>query len=319
MKHVIKLSTIVVSLLLSSQSFANNQESATQVDKRHVNQVLWHKSDMNKPELSNQQIPDNMSRLIFIRPQDNQPLQTSINIGVDGDFQTSLQGGHYSEVLACSGDREVSANITGIKINNLLANAEQFDLKPQQTYYFYVDINDYNQTPRIRLITPESAQSSLNSKARQNHQISRVVPENCQPYQPKVNFVPLPITPVVSPAPAVVINKPITLDVLFDVDSTHIKNTYSRRISEVAQFLQDNPNANVVIEGHTDNTGREAHNRTLSQNRANAVKLLLLNQYGIDPSRLTTVGYGSAKPIASNQTEQGRQQNRRVVAIITAN
>ncbi len=79
----------------------------------------------------------------------------------------------------------------------------------------------------------------------------------------------------------------------------------------VVDVLQTNPTIHLRIEGHTDNVGSDAANLTLSRKRAEAVKAYLVRK-GIDARRLTAVGYGSTKPIASNDTEQGRSTNRRV-------
>ncbi|MDP4277482.1 MAG: OmpA family protein, partial [Bacteroidota bacterium] len=74
----------------------------------------------------------------------------------------------------------------------------------------------------------------------------------------------------------------------------------------------------VMIYGHTDNTGSDAINQPLSEDRAKAVKDFLVAQ-GVSGSRITTQGMGSSSPAASNDTEAGRQQNRRVEVAITAN
>jgi len=75
------------------------------------------------------------------------------------------------------------------------------------------------------------------------------------------------------------------------------------------------PKVKFNIEGHTDNTGNYDSNKRLSQSRADAVKTYIVNK-GISASRLTAIGYGSDKPVASNKTSAGRQQNRRVEFII---
>jgi OOP family OmpA-OmpF porin len=72
----------------------------------------------------------------------------------------------------------------------------------------------------------------------------------------------------------------------------------------------------VVIEGHTDNTGKKAYNQKLSEKRANSVKSYLTKQFGTEESRLTAKGYGMSKPIDSNKTKAGRQNNRRVEAAV---
>ena len=103
-----------------------------------------------------------------------------------------------------------------------------------------------------------------------------------------------------------------TVDVMFDVDSDRIKPESAATIKMIASGLQSNSGSNFVIEGHTDSTGDAAHNMDLSQRRAEAVKSVLVAQFGIDGARLTTKGFGPTKPVASNNTPQGRAENRRV-------
>ena len=74
----------------------------------------------------------------------------------------------------------------------------------------------------------------------------------------------------------------------------------------------------VTIEGHTDSVGSTASNQKLSQQRADAVREVLVSQFGVNPSRLIAIGYGETRPIADNGTPMGRQENRRVEAVVTA-
>ncbi len=83
-------------------------------------------------------------------------------------------------------------------------------------------------------------------------------------------------------------------------------------IKAIAQGLQKNPNLKLEIDGYTDLTGDAQHNQVLSQKRAEAVRSVLVSQFGIDQGRLTSGGFGSGNPIASNDTPDGRAQNRRV-------
>ncbi len=84
---------------------------------------------------------------------------------------------------------------------------------------------------------------------------------------------------------------------------------------KLAEFLKKNPKRDVLIEGHSDNTGSEALNLKLSQERADAVKDLLVAR-GIAANRITTKGYGMKHPIVANDTPAGRQQNRRVEVVV---
>ncbi len=104
----------------------------------------------------------------------------------------------------------------------------------------------------------------------------------------------------------------VTHGILFDTDSDRLKPESAPVIQSVARGLETNPNLHLLIEGHTDSVGNAAHNLDLSKRRAAAVKAVLVSQFKVDGSRLTTGGLGASKPIDSNDTPQGRAQNRRV-------
>lgn len=106
----------------------------------------------------------------------------------------------------------------------------------------------------------------------------------------------------------------VTLQVLFDTGAADIKDIHIAAIRKVADFMKRYPEAMVAIEGHTDNTGGDSLNMRLSLLRAEAVINELVNRFGILRDRLKAFGYGAARPIASNETEQGRKMNRRVEA-----
>lgn len=96
-----------------------------------------------------------------------------------------------------------------------------------------------------------------------------------------------------------------------DRDNVHAQTNLKSRIYTVAKVLLANPQADVSIQGHTDSTGSEAYNRTLSQRRADFVKNHLSNA-GVSANRLSTKAFGESSPKASNATKQGRAENRRV-------
>jgi OmpA-OmpF porin, OOP family len=110
----------------------------------------------------------------------------------------------------------------------------------------------------------------------------------------------------------------ITLNVEFDSNKAVVKEKYNNEIKKVADFMKKYPNTTAVIEGHTDNTNTAAYNQKLSEERANNVRQYLIKHFGIKASRLTAVGYGLTKPVAANNTEEGKQKNRRVQAVIKA-
>jgi len=104
----------------------------------------------------------------------------------------------------------------------------------------------------------------------------------------------------------------VTRGILFDVDSDRIKPVSAATIRMIANGLQADAGSSFLIEGHTDSSGNAAHNMDLSRRCAEAVKSVLVAQFGIDAARLTTTGLGGTKPVASNDTPQGRAENRRV-------
>lgn len=108
----------------------------------------------------------------------------------------------------------------------------------------------------------------------------------------------------------------ITLKIEFETAKADIRSKYNDKIKGVADFMNKYPSTTVEIGGHTDNVGKEAANVLLSQKRADAVKKYLVDKFGVDASRITTKGYGPSKPVADNATAAGRQQNRRVEAVI---
>ncbi|HVY74600.1 MAG TPA: OmpA family protein [Puia sp.] len=109
----------------------------------------------------------------------------------------------------------------------------------------------------------------------------------------------------------------ITHGITFDVDKSVIRPESMGVLNQVAKFLKDNPSVKMEIDGHTDNSGAAAHNLTLSQQRADAVKAQLVSM-GIDGSRFTTKGFGDTKPIADNGTPEGKANNRRVEFVKTS-
>ena len=117
---------------------------------------------------------------------------------------------------------------------------------------------------------------------------------------------PLPVAKVAS----------VKLKVNFGFDSTEVQEQYFSDLSELADFLKRFSDLQVDVEGHTDSTGPADYNMGLSQRRAEAVVDVLVNQYGIERSRLEPKGYGETQPVASNDTKEGRAENRRVMATL---
>lgn len=108
----------------------------------------------------------------------------------------------------------------------------------------------------------------------------------------------------------------VTLHGEFDIDQAVIRPENRDEIAKVGDFMKKYPTTTAVIEGHSDNIGTYNHNMDLSQRRAEAVVNYLVDTYGIDRSRLVAKGYGFTRPVADNATDEGKQKNRRIEAII---
>jgi outer membrane protein OmpA-like peptidoglycan-associated protein len=108
----------------------------------------------------------------------------------------------------------------------------------------------------------------------------------------------------------------IQLDIEFGVGSAEISSRYFDQLKRVADLMKDSPDSRAVIEGHTDSTGPATRNLQLSQRRAESVRQNLIDHFGIAQERLVAKGFGETRPIASNETTEGRRKNRRVSVIL---
>ena len=104
--------------------------------------------------------------------------------------------------------------------------------------------------------------------------------------------------------------------VAFDTNSYEIRSEYRQALEETAEAITTYPDAQILVEGHTDNMGESSYNLELSRKRANAVMTYLVNEFAISPSRLSAIGYGEDKPIVDNNTEANRSKNRRVEIVL---
>ena len=108
----------------------------------------------------------------------------------------------------------------------------------------------------------------------------------------------------------------IELLVNFDFDRAEVKEQYLPEIESVARFMEQYPDRVVELEGHTDSRGTDIYNLGLSQRRAESVMAELVGRYGIAASRVSARGYGESQPVASNDSTQGRADNRRVITVV---
>ncbi|EAI1510256.1 fibronectin-binding outer membrane protein CadF [Campylobacter coli] len=107
--------------------------------------------------------------------------------------------------------------------------------------------------------------------------------------------------------------KTISFEGHFGFDRVDITPAFEEKIKEIAQILDENARYDTILEGHTDNIGSRAYNQKLSERRAESVAKEL-EKFGVDKDRIQTVGYGQDKPRSSNDTKEGRADNRRVDA-----
>ncbi|HET7456384.1 MAG TPA: OmpA family protein [Gemmatimonadaceae bacterium] len=104
-------------------------------------------------------------------------------------------------------------------------------------------------------------------------------------------------------------------DILFDVNKATLKPGSEANVRRIATILQEYPDKQISVEGHTDATGSDAYNQKLSEDRAASVRAALVAG-GVNPAQITSRGFGKTQPVASNDTPTGRQQNRRVEIVV---
>ncbi|WP_061241213.1 OmpA family protein [Ectopseudomonas composti] len=105
-------------------------------------------------------------------------------------------------------------------------------------------------------------------------------------------------------------------DVLFDFNKAELKSSALPNVTQLARFLQENPERQVIVEGYTDSVGSASYNQSLSERRAESVRRALIRA-GVEPTRIVAQGYGKEYPVADNSSDSGRAQNRRVEVTIS--
>lgn len=104
----------------------------------------------------------------------------------------------------------------------------------------------------------------------------------------------------------------------FDVESYKVPASGTANLNELVEVLKKYEETEILIEGHTDNSGSDKFNQTLSEKRANSVKAYLIAK-GVNAERINSIGYGESQPLESNETKEGKAANRRVEVAIYAN
>lgn len=307
-----KLKTLAIACLVLATGLSAHANT------QNVGNVVWSKSTTGTiDEFRNLTYSDRAGGMVFIRPASNhqKAKESSTNIGVDDRFLVSVQDGHYTSSAVCAGTVQLSAVPTGVHINDLSANPLLVSVRPREVQYFVVHIGE-NFRPQLEQVNSSVASELLKNTYRQGHQISRVDVNNCP--EP-IAIQPTTPPPVVMPPPVVAQDPTLRLNIQFDHDKSNIKPEFKPEVDKAAQFLAQYPGMDAIIEGHTDSNGTDAYNIGLSQRRADTVRQALITHHGIDPSRLTAVGYGESRPVAPNTTEAGRYANRRVMVVIPQN
>ncbi|QFU76897.1 transporter [Halioglobus maricola] len=108
----------------------------------------------------------------------------------------------------------------------------------------------------------------------------------------------------------------LTMDVQFEFDSSNISSAFDTEIANAAAVLKEHPGVRATVEGHTDSVGDDQYNQWLSERRADAVRTLLIDSHGIPAQQLVAVGRGESMPVAGNDSDAGRAQNRRVELVM---
>ncbi|HEY6131869.1 MAG TPA: TolC family protein [Halioglobus sp.] len=108
----------------------------------------------------------------------------------------------------------------------------------------------------------------------------------------------------------------LEVNVQFETDSAVISSAYDSEIGVAATTMKENPDVRAIVEGHTDSIGEVPYNENLSERRAQAVRDLLVNQYGVSPAQIQAIGRGESMPVADNMNAKGRSLNRRVELIL---
>ena len=217
--------------------------------------------------------------------------------------------------VVCSGPQTIySASILNTN-EDVVSHSEKYNFAPKKTTYIKVSLSPTNQSV-IQQIDANEAIPKLENTVRQSYQISRVsMTCNVKP-KPKSKPKPIEEPVVLVDIDKVENEKRIEYVVNFNFDTNVVVNNDYSKFEGLARFIESYPENNVILEGHTDSKGSSEYNLKLSQSRAERVKNILVDSYGVDDYRLRTVGYGETRPIDTNETELGRLNNRRVMAVI---
>ncbi|MGP9519943.1 MULTISPECIES: OmpA family protein, partial [unclassified Psychrobacter] len=308
------VSTIFLTMnVIGCQTLDGKSIEANSTNVTNENQIRWSKNGQVFQIPDDMALGENKSRVVFFRDSADIRKHIPIHIGIGSEkmFHTSLKDGYYSDVVVCSGPQTInSASILNTN-EDVVSHSEKYNFAPKKTTYIKVSLSPTNQSV-IQQIDANEAIPQLENIVRQSYQISRVS-MTCN-VKPKPKLIEEPVVQV--DIDQVENEKRTEYVVNFNFDTNVVANNDYSKFEGLARFIESYPENNVILEGHTDSKGSSEYNLKLSQSRAERVKNILVDSYGVDDYRLRTVGYGETRPIDTNDTELGRLNNRRVMAVI---
>jgi OmpA-OmpF porin, OOP family len=250
-------------------------------------------------------------------PVNDHENQYSLFITADG------QKGYYSHEESLGNGREKSILVEVqipedqiIKYKSNYVKGIITDSKTMQNLKARIELFDINKNEIVSLVESDSITGQYLMVLTQGSEYALYVNKKGYlfkslnfNYSEVTHFEPLTID--VSLDPALKGEGSVLQNIFFDVDKYELKEKSFTELEKIVRFLTENPQISIEIGGHTDKTGNAAYNKQLSEKRAMSVYNYILGK-GINPKRLSAKGFGSATPVASNDTDSGRQLNRRI-------
>ena len=221
------------------------------------------------------------------------------NISIDGENDTLLNLGVGVEFEL----RDQVVARTGIGSINYLGRGSDLAYNAQLVYYFG-ERNPPPPAPPMERVAPAPTPDADGDGVPDPGDDCADTPSN---YAVDENGCPIPIEEIAS----------FELRVNFDFDESVIRAGDVPEIEDLAEFLREYDGVMLRLEGHTDSIGAPLYNLELSQRRADAVRDMLIEDFGIPPGRVAARGYGDQLPLSDNDSEAGRETNRRVVAVVS--
>lgn len=256
--------------------------------------------------------PENMGG-----PINDHENQYSLFITADGQkgyysHEENLANGHEKSILV---EVQIPENQI-IKYKSSYVKGIVTDSKTKQHLKARIELFDINKNENISLVESDSISGEYLMVLTQGSEYALYVNKKGYlfkslnfNYSEVKNFGPLTID--IALDPALKGEHSILQNIFFEVDKYELQEKSFTELEKIVRFLTENPQISIEIGGHTDNTGNAAYNQQLSEKRAQSVYTYIMGK-GISSKRLSAKGFGSSKPVASNDAEEGRQLNRRI-------